>query len=114
MLFPQQTGAVNNGATAFAWRQWEITKTSSAVTWKIDGVLVATVDSSLFPTSFGGTNFALGQMDINSGGSADANRNSLLFGLFDNVTVDAIPEPGSLSLLALSGLGLLRRRRHSA
>jgi hypothetical protein len=30
---------------------------------------------------------------------------------FNNLTITVVPEPSSLSLLALSGLALLRRRR---
>jgi hypothetical protein len=102
---------VQNGTPGFAWRLWEMTKTSTEVTWRVDGVVIATIPASLFPATFG-SNFALGQMDINATSSADVNARALLFGLFDNVSVDVVPEPGTLSVLAVGGLGMLRRRRH--
>ncbi len=36
-----------------------------------------------------------------------------LFGLVDNFSVSGVPEPASLSVLLIGGLGLLRRRRHA-
>jgi hypothetical protein len=34
--------------------------------------------------------------------------------LFDNITVEALPEPTSLGLIGIAAMGLLRRRRHDA
>lgn len=100
LLFPQQTGETVVGATAFAWRDVVIKKKGDIVTWYMDGLLLGTVDASTVPT-LGGSNFFLGQSDINAGSSADAQARNLLFGLFDNVSVEAIPEPSGLALVVL-------------
>lgn len=115
-LFAQQNGTTQTGTPAFAWHEWEMVKTATEVTWRIDGTLIATLPASLFPTGFAtNPNFALGQMDINAT-TTDAAGRPLLFGLFDNVVVHEIPEPASGVLLAL-GLGvagLVRRGRRNA
>jgi hypothetical protein len=115
LLFPQQNGTTQTGTPAFAWNQWEIVKTATEVTWRMNGTLIATVPASLFPTGFAtNPNFALGQMDINAT-TTDAAGRPLLFGLFDNVVVEEIPEPASSVLLALGiGVaGLISRRRRA-
>ncbi len=109
-LFPSQTGTTENGAPAFAWHDWVMVKASDQITVYVDGKLIGTVNSSLFPT-FAGNNFALGQADINATSSADSNARSLLFGLFDDVQVESIPEPASMSLLLMGGIALLTQRR---
>lgn len=109
-LFPQQSGATAPGTQGMAWHVWEVIRNDNTVTWTVDGVLIATVD--LTSETFAGDNFFLGLFDINATSSTDPNARDLLFGLIDNVVVtDVIPEPGSLSVLALGGLLALRRRR---
>ncbi len=110
-LFPQQNGATLVGATAFAWRDVLIQKRGDIVTWKLDGVLIGTVDASALANPLGGSNFFMGQTDINAGSSADPNVRSLLFGLFDNVSVEAVPEPTSLVLLGLCAVGACLARK---
>ncbi len=108
-LFPAtQTGAPAAGAAGFAWRDWVITKSGNTVTWSVDGKLIATATAG----ALGGDDIFLGYFDSNAGASADAVSRQLLFGLVDNVSVDVVPEPASLTVLALGGLGMLRRRRH--
>lgn len=110
-LFAQQTGATGAGAQGFAWRDVAITKIGNTVTWDIDGVRIATVDTSTL--TFGGGNILLNHFDINATSSTDVNADSLLFGLFDNVSVTVVPEPSTYALMltGLAALVGLRRRR---
>jgi hypothetical protein len=107
-LFAQQTGTTLVGSAAFEWHQVEIVKTASTVTWTVDGLLIATVPAG-DDTVATGNNIFFGHSDTNGTSSSDVNDVNLLFTLIDNVTV--IPEPASLSLLCLSTMGLLTRRR---
>jgi hypothetical protein len=113
-LYPSQTGKLAAGTPAFAWRLWEIDKTGDSITWSIDGLKIATVPASLFPATFGGDNISFGQADINAGPSTDANAAVLQFGLIDNITVSAVPEPASLGLVGIGAAALLGRRRRMA
>jgi len=109
--YPQQTGATAAGAQGWAWRDVEIAKIGNIVTWKVDGTLLATVNTTTAGT-LGGANILFNQYDINSTASTDVNGPALLFGLIDNVRV--IPEPTSSVLALLGGLGLFaawRRRK---
>jgi len=107
-LFPQQTGTTNVGSSGMQWHEVEIEKKLSNITWKIDGLLIATID--LNTVTLGGGNIFFGHSDINAGSSIDPNRAELLFTLIDNVRV--VPEPSSVAMLGVCGvLGLTRRRR---
>jgi hypothetical protein len=110
LLYPQQTGLSNVGSTAFQWHDVVINKSATNVTWTVDGKLIATVPVA-DDTASTGNNIFFGHSDINAGSSSDPNDVNLLFTLIDNVRV--VPEPASLSLLGLVGMGLLAvgRRR---
>lgn len=107
-LFPGQTGAAAAGVTSFAWHLVEIEKAGNLVTWTVNGTLLATVDATTATT--GGGNLLFGHSDTNTGASVDETHPQLLFTLIDNIEV-VVPEPASLSLLALGGLMLGRRRQ---
>jgi hypothetical protein len=106
-LFPQQTGASLPGALGFAWHNVEIEKVGNSISWSIDGLRIATVDTSSL--NLGGGNILLNHFDINNTSSADPNSAALIFGLFDNVSVTAVPEPSTMALFGLAGLGMLLR-----
>lgn len=99
-----QTGTTANGSPAFAWRVWDIVRTGNTVTWSIDNLPIATLSGTNVGTLNG--NIDLTYFDATSS-AGDPN---LLFALVSNVTV-TVPEPASLSSVALLGSGLLLRRR---
>jgi len=106
-LFSQQSGNTAVGTQGMKWHTWTIKKLGNTVSWDIDGLRIATVQN---PT-LGGTNIFLGQFDINATSSTDPNARNLLFGLVDNVEVQAVPEPGTMAALGLGALALMRRRK---
>lgn len=106
-LFPQQTGLTAVGTAGMAWHDVIIAKSGGFVTWRVDGLLIATIDLATVTTS--GSNIFFGHSDINATSSTDPNAPHLLFTLIDNIRVT--PEPGSLALVALGGLIALRRGR---
>lgn len=107
----QQTGALSVGTIGFAWRDVAVEKTGTKVIWSIDGLPIATLDSTTAAISTEGT-IAVGYFDPFDSISDNA---ALSFGIVDNVRVEttAIPEPPAFALTALgvSLLGLLRRPR---
>lgn len=110
-LYPQQTNTTSIGSQGFQWHDVAIMKLGNTITYTIDGTLIATVDAST--VTLGGGNILLNHSDINIGSSSDPQVRELLFGLFDNVRVEVVPEPSTLALGAfgLGALYLLRRRQ---
>jgi hypothetical protein len=102
-----QAGQTQAGAFGFAWHHVVLTRNGNTASWTIDDVPFSNADISAL--TLGGNNFALGVSDVNT---STTRHPSLLFTLFDNVTVtDVVPEPASVALLALGGVALLGRRR---
>ncbi len=109
-LYPQQTGLTLVGSAGMAWHQVEILRLGDQLTWTIDGLLIATIDTDT--VTFGGGNIFFGHSDTNSTSSTDVNDVNLLFTLIDNVRVlDAVPAPGALGVFGLAGIAAARRRR---
>lgn len=109
ILFPGQTGVTDPGETSFIWRRVVIDVDGGFATWSIDGTPLAKIDLST--VTLGGGNIFFGHDDTNAGSSADANDSLLNITLIDNIAV--VPEPTTVSLALLGGLGmlLLARRR---
>jgi hypothetical protein len=84
-LFPNQTGTTQVGSGGMAWHEVTVAKNGAVVTWRIDGVLMATIDTSAM--TLGGSNILFGHSDINATNSTDPNAPGTLFTLIDNVRV---------------------------
>jgi len=104
-----QGGATPVGVLGFAWHTWTITDDGVNVIWAIDGTTITTVPVSAL--TFGGSQVSLGNDDTGLTGSSLANNQLFNAEIFDNLTVELIPEPTTLSLLGLGAIGLLVRRR---
>ena len=103
--FPQQSGNVNDGSVGFAWRQVEIAKLGSGVTWSIDGALIGNVPSA----TLSGDNVFVGFWDAFTSISDNP---TLSFGLIDNLRViQAVPEPSAVALGAMAAIGFFAIRR---
>lgn len=110
-----QGGLTLAGTAGFRWHDVEIAQVGSLITWKVDGTLLATVDTSSLTNATGGNNILFGMSDTSTGAGTPASLfQQLDFTLIDNVNVIATPEP---TTAALTGIGLAalagfaRRRR---
>jgi hypothetical protein len=89
-LYPQQTGATGAGSLGMEWHEVEIARIGSSITWKVDEVLLISLDTTNVAVPPGGGNILFGHSDINAGASADPERFNLLFTLIDNIKVSTI------------------------
>ncbi|MBN1853220.1 MAG: hypothetical protein JW829_10870 [Pirellulales bacterium] len=87
-MFSQQTGTTQLGSGGMTWHEVEIDVIGGVVTWEVDGVLLATVDTAGFITPTGGNNILFGHSDINATISTDPNAFFMLFTLVDNIVVE--------------------------
>jgi hypothetical protein len=110
--YPQQTGTTAIGTLGWGWHDVQIIKDGNFVSWLVDGLLIASVDTTTAGI-LGGGNILFNQYDINSTVSSEATSTELLFGLFDNVRLLPVPEPttGALALLGALSLVVASRRR---
>lgn len=103
--FGTQTGTTLAGSTGFAWRKWQIKRVGNSITYKIDNLLIATVDASTL--TFGGNKPLITFFDSNTASTTSTSR--LNFMLVDNYQV--VPEPASMVALGAGALALIRRRK---
>ncbi len=90
-LFPSQAGVrTPDGVIAFKWRDVALKKVANIITYRIDDVLIATIDASTNGT-LGGANILFNCYDINGNASVDPLTTNLLFALFDNVRITNFP-----------------------
>jgi len=109
--FPGQTGATDAGETSFKWRRVTIDVSNGVASWSIDGTPLAKVNLST--VTLGGGDILFGHSDTNAGSSTDPNRVALNVTLIDNIQVIEVPEPGTIVLCVLGGIGCLIKRRRS-
>ncbi len=106
--YPQQTGMIAAGSGGFAWHHMLITVNGGAGTanFSVDGLSIGTLD-----TNIGNPVATTGAVQVMYADlfSSVSDNPELSFGVIDNFTMT--PEPASLTLLALGGLAVLRRRR---
>lgn len=96
-LFPSQTGVrTPNGVIAFKWRDVSLKKVANIITYRIDGVPIATIDASTNGT-LGGFNILFNCYDINGNASVNPLATNLLFALFDNVRITNFPSVVSVT-----------------
>jgi hypothetical protein len=104
-----QGGSTPVGIIGFAWHTMTLTQDGTQVTWSIDGHTIATVPDSAL--TFDGSQVSLDAIDSSTGGNTTAINQLLNADIWDNLTVQAVPEPASLSLFGLGALGLFLARR---
>jgi hypothetical protein len=104
-----QGGSTPVGIIGFAWHTFTVTQDGVNMTWAIDGHTITTVPDSAL--TLGGSQVSLGADDSGLSGSSVANNQLLNADVWDNLTITAIPEPTSISLLGLGAVGLLLARR---
>ena len=86
-LFPRQTGlTAGDGTLAFKWHDVTLKKVGTVITYRIDGVLIGTADST-DAGALAGSDILFNFFDINTGGSTDPDATNVLFALFDNVRI---------------------------
>jgi len=101
-----QAGLTQAGAFGFAWHKVTVVKLNNIVTWDIDDNRIATFDASAL--TLGGNNIAFGQSDVNT---STTRHPSLLFTVYDNLSVFDVPEPATISFCVLGAIGLASVRR---
>jgi archaellum component FlaF (FlaF/FlaG flagellin family) len=88
---PVMAGSTQAGSFGFAWHKVVITKNGTTVSWDVDDFPIATY--TITTGTLGGANIALGESDVNT---STARHPSLLFTVFDNLTVTDLPPAAQL------------------
>lgn len=96
-LFPSQANLrTPDGTVGMKWRDIALRKVANIITYRIDGVLIATIDASTNGT-LGGANILFNFYDIQGNASTDPLATNLLFALFDNVRITNFPSVVTVS-----------------
>ena len=104
------TGTITNGIAGMAWHEYTIARTGTTVTWSIDTTPIATLGTSV-PLD-GATSITYFDPTSSVAGSPN-----LAFGLVSSYSVELVPEPTTLGLLAAIAAGMMpfvRRWRRPA
>ena len=104
------SGTVTNGIAGMAWREFTIARTGTTVTWSIDTTPIATLGTSV-PLD-GATSITYFDPTSSVAGSPN-----LAFGLVSSYSVELVPEPTTLGLVAAIAAGMMpfvRRWRRPA
>jgi hypothetical protein len=113
----QQNGTSFAGSFGMDWHEVTLlvdadggTGGAASMKWTIDGLLIGTLDAGADGAFAAAGRVTLGYSDPTTNGSDNP---PLSFALIDNLTVTAVPEAGSLTLMGMATAGLLgwRRRR---
>jgi hypothetical protein len=109
-LYGSQTGTTAVGSIGMSWHEVSILKSGEEVSWFVDNLRIATVP--ITGATLGGDNIFFGMFDTNNGSSTDPN-DFLNTVIYDNITVESIPEPATAALIGIASaaVGLRRRRR---
>lgn len=109
-----QVGVTGAGSFGFEWHEVSLlvnptggTGGAASVSWSIDGLQIGTLDAGLAAFNTDGR-VTIGYTDIFTSVSDNA---PFSFGLVDNLSVTAVPEPASGLCLLGFGLAMVRRRR---
>lgn len=109
-----QGGLTLAGTAGFRWHDVEINQTGAIVTWKVDGTLLATLDTSSLTNATGGNNILFGMADTSTGAGTPASLfQQLDFTLIDNVNVSVAPEPSVFAMGAVGFASLFMARRRA-
>ena len=97
------TGTITNGIAGMAWREFKIERTGSSVTWTIDSTPIVTLSGTALNgvSPDGGTSITYFD-PTTSVATVDK-----VFGLVANYSIEAVPEPTTLGLLAAAAAGLM-------
>jgi hypothetical protein len=96
--FPSQSGTQQAGNMGECWHTFVITKATNAVTWVIDGILIATVPADSTPL---GTNVFIGYEDLFNGASGTP---AMSFALVDNLRVETYVD-APITITAITRVG---------
>ncbi len=86
---PTETGTTLVGTFGMAWHKVAITVRNGVVTWGVDGLAIATVDTSIYPVTLSPNVF----IGFNDPFPSVTTNPACQFGLFDNVRVETLGRP---------------------